>query len=1815
MTLTLNLRGIEQPSTDATAADLPPTLTLTPIKTLRFAAQRGAAAASVSLTAQPDDAVCLRLAGGFEWWMRADEAAQTFGTRQGQRSDASPAFELDPAAVLAAAVARSSPGGRSGRRDGVDVALDSMQVVGIDLAGMTAHQIGEWAEDKALDDQGPGLYRVDMAAAEMMLQKVATVSEDPAQGPILIFIHGTGSSSRGSFSELWDPNDPARIKARQQLAGRYGHRVYALEHRSLTQSPIQNALDLANCLPTGAKVHLVTHSRGGLVGDLLCLGQRQGNALTATVLDDLFQHDRTLAEQWGLGSYNAADYPEQRRMVDQLLTVLDAKHPQVERYVRTACPALGTTLASGKLDRWLSVLRFAGGSVMAGHLIALLLAVIKERTDPRSLPGLESMMPGSALVRMLNLNQLQVDADLTVISGDVEGDSIWGRLKLALPDWFFAGDHDLVVNTGSMYGGVRRVKPGRYFFDQGPTVCHFNYFKNEVTVNQLAAGLIDPSKAPRDFKPLEESMRVEPSRALPAVGKPAGTAPFAIVLPGIMGSHLSEGGERVWFDLGRMENGGIERLAIDRPGVEASDVFHDFYGEFIKFLRDSHTVDVLPYDWRISVRESAKILASLVEQRLAEAERSGQGLHIVAHSMGGLVARAMLQQRPDLWQRLKRLPKPNDFRLMMLGTPNHGSYQAVRLMVGQYRIANLLALLDYRHGRDQLLAIFSRYPGAAELLPWAGVAQNLGDPAVWNALRTAVDESWPLPDKKALDAAIETWNLLRDAPADGECMVYVAGYAGRTACQYAVEQVGTVLTSGVPQIVFKSTSRGDGTVPWNLGLLSGVPTWYAEGVAHDQLLAHSPAFAAYLDLLLTGRTDRLPSSEPAGARGLAPADELQVMPPDVPPLFPTPSDFGGFGSEGSRPSLSASQAATPPVRVSICHGDLAYASHPVCVGHYLGDTQISAERRLDLALDGALSDRMRLGIYPGRLGTWEIFIPGENKVHPQGAIVVGLGQVGFLTPGALSAALCRVLMDYAMVVANWHDNRFGAKPSIRKARVSTLLIGTGAGGFSVEDSVAAILMAVKNANEKLAVHAPQARVLIDELELVEVYEDIALQAARALSVAIPIDEPTGAFIWNERLVKNGTACLRRSASADLPGWWRRLEISHERERGQLHFTTLTDRARAEHTLLTGQIELADAFVSSITDTTHTNEEVSRTLYEMLIPNSLKELAPDRTDLVLLLDEESARFPWEMLNDRWTDAGPLSVAAGLLRQLRCDEFRARPMQTQDNVAYVVGDPRVALPFQQLPGARAEAERVTKALRDNGFRVTTAIDQNQIAIMQGLHADAYRILHLAGHGVHEYELEDTAPPEKCDACLQPLPTIEKIRSGMVIGPNAILTPGDVEQIRWVPELVFINCCHLGVTLTHDHSSFGRLAANLAAQFIRMGVKAVIAAGWAVDDGPACAFAESFYCAMANGRRFGKAVLEARQHVRRAFPQSNTWGAYQCYGDPDYRLHEDGDGNDDDTASYFSPEALVTDLENLASRASVEPVAPQEIKNLIAKIPEKLEEEWCKKSAVATALGLAWGQLECFEEAIIHLDKATQDESAVMSLKALEQRANYKARHAANLAAKGKHSEAIELFSKAEVELKALLGMGPTSERHNLLASLWKRRASAFAEGRLEALANMKSSYVEAARLCPADSTKDAYPKTNSLLADALLGLINGSLTASQRTQIIQGCREVAFKPRQQKSEMPGFWDATAEADAMTVAALAGETLEAEMNDLVGRYRLAFSRGASPREAASVLDQFRFISSILADHPGSAALCETVQKIQDQLERIAPKTQRSD
>jgi hypothetical protein len=166
-----------------------------------------------------------------------------------------------------------------------------------------------------------------------------------------------------------------------------------------------------------------------------------------------------------------------------------------------------------------------------------------------------------------------------------------------------------------------------------------------------------------------------------------------------------------------------------------------------------------------------------------------------------------------------------------------------------------------------------------------------------------------------------------------------------------------------------------------------------------------------------------------------------------------------------------------------------------------------------------------------------------------------------------------------------------------------------------------------------------------------------------------------------------------------------------------------------------------------------------------------------------------------------------------------------------------------------------------------------------------------------------------------------------------------------MRVVPELVFVNCCHLAARntaqlLTGDGSDGAappdrpRSAAGVAEELIKIGVRCVIAAGWAVEDDAAKAFATSFYDALLGGRRFIDAVAEARE-VAWALG-GNTWAAYQCYGDPDWCFVRDAPDAQrprtsfvDEFAGVASSKSLVLALESLAVKSKFQkaPAAEQQ------------------------------------------------------------------------------------------------------------------------------------------------------------------------------------------------------------------------------------------------------------------------------------------------
>src|SRR5262249_51873580 len=143
----------------------------------------------------------------------------------------------------------------------------------------------------------------------------------------------------------------------------------------------------------------------------------------------------------------------------ELSAIVAAKRIRVARIVRVACPARGTLLASKRLDAYVSVLKWAlelAHVPVAPELVGFLGEVAKRRADPGMLPGLAAQIPDSPLIQWLHASDAQIEGDLRVVAGDIQGDSVVTWIKTLLSDAFYWSDNDLVVQTRSMYGGSPR---------------------------------------------------------------------------------------------------------------------------------------------------------------------------------------------------------------------------------------------------------------------------------------------------------------------------------------------------------------------------------------------------------------------------------------------------------------------------------------------------------------------------------------------------------------------------------------------------------------------------------------------------------------------------------------------------------------------------------------------------------------------------------------------------------------------------------------------------------------------------------------------------------------------------------------------------------------------------------------------------------------------------------------------------------------------------------------------------------------------------------------------------------------------------------------------------------------------------------------------------------------------------------------------------------------------------------------------------------------------------------------------------------------
>ena len=346
------------------------------------------------------------------------------------------------------------------------------------------------------------------------------------------------------------------------------------------------------------------------------------------------------------------------------------------------------------------------------------------------------------------------------------------------------------------------------------------------------------------FGPAEYRELVRLARAAQRA-KPARNAYRAIVVPGIMGSQLALPRRAplprdvLWLDPIDICTGRLRELVFPGPArVEPSGIVLHSYLRLRLYLRAAgHDPVFHPYDWRCGVDELGRELAG----RLA-ADQS-ERIALIGHSLGGLVCRAALGLAGAA--RVERV--------ILLGTPNAGSFAPVQALRGTYAVVRKIARLDQHHTAEALAAnIFMTFPSLYHMLP---------RPARAGALDFTDLRSWPQSGPRPLPELLESARRVDRmlVPADRRFAVIVG---------VGLETV-TAASRRPDQFMYTMMRRGDGTVPAERARLEGARHYFRAGVAHSELTRDPLVARAIVDLLSRGETQRLPMKWHSASRAEA----------------------------------------------------------------------------------------------------------------------------------------------------------------------------------------------------------------------------------------------------------------------------------------------------------------------------------------------------------------------------------------------------------------------------------------------------------------------------------------------------------------------------------------------------------------------------------------------------------------------------------------------------------------------------------------------------------------------------------------------------------------------------------------------------------------------------------------------------------------------------------------------------------------------------------------------------------------------------------
>lgn len=966
-----------------------------------------------------------------------------------------------------------------------------------------------------------------------------------------------------------------------------------------------------------------------------------------------------------------------------------------------------------------------------------------------------------------------------------------------------------------------------------------------------------------------------------------------IFIPGIMGSELTvteEGDDdTVWISFLKLIWGGINKLRLAQDGVTEADstlrvqpsgLDKDSYAEAILWLKASWSVEPFAYDWRKDLDQAAERLKELVETTFKD-----QPVHLVAHSMGGLVARNFIRLYPKVWKAMMEPKKVQGGRLIMLGTPNYGSHAIAQAMVAKDKLVRWLAAADLRHDLDEVLEVLNGFVGSYQLLPSPAKLppgeQGLYHSSTWGR--------YPIVAAHLKRAREFHASLDGGATIDPERMTYIAG------CNR--ETLSGVRIDGPGLFEFDMTLQGDGRVTHALGLLPTVSTYYVDEL-HGDLQKHEQVLEAIDEILRTGRTGAL-LTEPVAARAVRSVTSARVRAvhdrQDAQQIRQIAEETKANRSSAAerrqaeallreaimtqRPvrSRAVTDATTTPsktyrtqrsaqesiaLHIEVVHGDIRDIKAPAVVaGHYRGVPPIRAVGALDQALEFWISKAVKRGIIGGGLG--EVFlIPNTHKsLAADNVILAGMGEYGRFNREDVDLLFANV--TYGVTALGWHT-------------FATVVVGSGEGNLSLEQALEGMLEGVASALRRI-----KGQGHLDTLQIVEYDKRRFRDVVTILhKIKVGSDGSLRLKVSSRQLPKRAHPTPK--TQPEMVDQMEGSRVTIERDRDLFRFSAITKDAVIPVREIPVQSSRAEGIADLLKESRSLKEQqkYGKLLHRYLMPEDFQGMI-DMTPLTLIVDRSTAAFPWEMAAfERHGQSVFYGPGRQLTRQFRTTLSGAPGLITASIPnrlrVLVIADPAPEADLQ-LPGAREEGRAVVKVFQSmkekhSGLAITIeqrigANECDPVELLALILSEEFDLIHYSGHG----DFDERNPA----------------KSGWVLGKNDMLSARDIFRARRVPRLVFANACFSGVIRTGEPFTLqesNRSLAGLAQAFFERGVQNYIGTGWPVDDVAAVEFARVFYDQALSGHEFGSALSKAREAI---LTSGSTWGAYQHYGQATAKL----------------------------------------------------------------------------------------------------------------------------------------------------------------------------------------------------------------------------------------------------------------------------------------------------------------------------------------